>query len=473
MSRLRGRGWRFALIGVVVVAVAAVGMATATAEGPAAAGVARAPAAAETPVSAAVDTYVVQEQPTAAFGTAAKLAASSWSTPWHSQIFLRFALPAPPAGQRVAGARLDLTFQRLTQQPAAVELRAVTDTAWAESITYATRPAIGALLATASVPAQGTTKLSFDVTATVAAATGSLSFALANPTAESAAVFHSREQGADGPRIAVTYAPVAPATRCGTSFAREGSETWTQGLAREEGLFGKMGAVRFFHGGLPPAWPGPLDTGDRTLVVSFKGNARDHAAGVHDAFMRQWFASAPRDRDIYWVYYHEPEDNIRGGEFTAAEYRSAWQRLAGLAAAAGNPRLHATQVLMEWTVNPDSGRNWRDYYPGDGVLDVLAWDVYNYDPTAAKGVYLAPATLVDRAVAANAAVGLPFGVAEMGSHVAAGDDGTGRAAWVRAMNAYLEQRGSLWNLWFDLNWSTGDYRLRDAGGVAAWRDFCA
>jgi hypothetical protein len=41
------------------------------------------------------------------------------------------------------------------------------------------------------------------------------------------------------------------------------------------------------------------------------------------------------------------------------------------------------------------------------------------------------------------------------------------------MNAYLEQRGSLWNIWFDHSWPSGDYRLRDAAGVAAWRDLCA
>jgi hypothetical protein len=34
------------------------------------------------------------------------------------------------------------------------------------------------------------------------------------------------------------------------------------------------------------------------------------------------------------------------------------------------------------------------------------------------------------------------------------------------------RHGWLWNLWFDLAWSSGDYRLRDPAGLAAWRQFC-
>ena len=425
--------------------------------------------AASVPVPASADTYVVQEAPGTSYGSATKLAASNWSTPWHSQVYLRFTLPAPPAGQRVASARLELTFQKLTQQPSMVELRAVVDSTWSENVTYANRPATGPVVATAAVPTQGTEGVSFDVTS--AAVPGTVSFAVTNPTAQSAAVFHSREYGTGVPTVVVEYTPIRE-TLCGASFARENGETWAQALAREDALFNGLDAVRFFHGGLPPAWPGPLEVGARPLVVSFKGNARDHASGVHDAHMRQWFANAPRDRDIYWVYYHEPEDNIRDGEFTAAEYRAAWQNLARLADTAGNPRLYATQVLMQWSLVPASGRDWRDYYPGDGVLDVLAWDVYNYDSSAAKGQYVPPATLLDPIVQANASVNLPFGVAEMGSHIAAGDDGTGRAGWVRAMNAYLSANGSLWNLWFDHSWPTGDYRLRDPAGAAVWRESC-
>jgi hypothetical protein len=433
-------------------------------------------AAATTTVAAAADTYVVQESPSQAFGTTQKLAASNWSTPWHSQAYLRFAVPAPPSGQVVTSAALQFTFQTLDHQASTVELRAVASTDWPEATTtYANRPALGAVLATTSITAQGTTTMSFDVTSAVKGASGVRSFALTNPTAESAAVVYSREATSGAPRLVLGYGtgPAPAGTLCGASFEAESGETYKQALVREDNLFGGLGAVRIFNGGMPPAWPGPLDLGTRPSVVSFKANPKDINAGKQDAYLSNWFATSPRDRDVYWTFYHEPEDNIASGEFTAADYRTAWQRLSGLARAAGNPRLHATMVLMEWTLNSGSGRNWRDYYPGNGVLDVLAWDVYNYDSQAAKGVYVTPASLLDHIVSTNASVGLPYGVAEMGSHIAKGDDGTKRAAWVRSMNQYLTGHGSLWNLWFDINWSTGDYRLRDAAGLAAWRDLCA
>lgn len=419
-------------------------------------------AATDTVVAAAADTYVVAEQPAQTFGAAPKLAASNWSTPWHSDIYVRFAVPQAP----IASARLEFTFQKVDQQPSLVELRAVGSTTWSEASTsYANRPALGAVIATAQVT-PGATTVAFDVTGKV----GNGSFAVTNPTAQSAAVVHSREHPTGGPRLVLRHG----STLCGASFTPENGETWQQALAREDTRYGGLEAVRTFYGGLPPAWPGQVDTGERVQVVSFKRNPREYLAGTHDAYMRDWFAAAPRAKDVYWTFYHEPEDNIAAGEFTAAEYRAAWTRLAQLAAAAGNPRLHATMVLMEWTLNPASGRDWRAYYPGDGVLDVLAWDVYNYVPRAQEGVYLPPAQLLDRIVAVNRSLGLPFGVAEMGSHLANGDTtGARRGQWIRDMNAYLQTHGSLWNLWFDLDWPTGDYRLLDAPSRDAWRDLCA
>ncbi|MFC5821049.1 CBM96 family carbohydrate-binding protein [Nonomuraea harbinensis] len=426
-------------------------------------------AAARDGLAPVADTYVVAEAPGNVYGTAAKLAASHWNTPWHSQAYLRFSVPAPPAGRSIASARLEMLYQKTEQQASVTELRSVADNSWTESMTYASRPAVGPVVATATLPAPGATAISFDVSATVRAA-GTYSFAMTNPTAQSATVVHSREAGDLGPRLIVSY--TGP-TLCGASFAAETGETYQQALAREDSLFGGLEAVRVFYGGLPQPWPGKLDAGNRPMVISFKASPGAVVAGTHDAAMRTWFAAAPRDQDIYWSFYHEPEDNIRNGEFTAADYRQAWSRLAGLAREAANPRLRGTLILMGWTVDPASGRDWRDYYPGRAALDVLAWDVYNYDTTAAKGRYLAPATLLDATLAVNRAENLPHGVAELGSHIAAGDDGTGRAAWLADMTGYLNRHASVWALYFDLDWPTGDYRLRDPASRAAWSAFCS
>ncbi|KAB8194633.1 DNRLRE domain-containing protein [Nonomuraea phyllanthi] len=429
-------------------------------------------AAARDGIAPVADTYVVTESPGSTYGSATKLAASNWSTPWHSQAYLRFSVPAPPAGRSIASARLELLYQKTTQQASVTELHAVADNTWPESMTYTDRPALGPVVATVTLPEAGATSLSFDVSGTVRTA-GTYSFAMTNPTAQSATVVHSREAGDLGPRLVVTYTQQAQPTLCGASFIQEGSETYQQALAREDALFGGLKAVRVFYGGLPQSWPGKLDAGGRPMVISFKASPRDIIAGTHDAAMRAWFRGAPAGQDIYWTFYHEPEDNIAKGEFSAADYRAAWQHLTALSREAANPRLRATLILMGWTVDPASGRDWRDYYPGRGALDVLAWDIYNYDSKAAKGEYLDAGFLLDASLAVNRAEGLPYGVAELGSHIAAGDDGTGRAAWLSRMTAHLSDNDALWALYFDIDWSSGDYRLRDPDGRAVWTAFCA
>ena len=110
-----------------------------------------------------------------------------------------------------------------------------------------------------------------------------------------------------------------------------------QALSYEEGIIGPMHAVRVFYPGAPAAWPGNAGNVDRTMIVSFKFNPSAITSGSEDSTMQSWFDNAPRDRDIYWVYWHEPEDDIEGGAFTAADYRAAWTHLAGLAEAGEQP----------------------------------------------------------------------------------------------------------------------------------------
>ncbi len=206
----------------------------------------------------------------------------------------------------------------------------------------------------------------------------------------------------------------ANATQCGASFAQINGQTYMQALSYEEGIIGRMQAVRVFYPGAPAAWPGNAGNVDRTTIVSFKFNPSAVTSGSEDSTMQSWFNNAPKDRDTYWVYWHEPEDDIEGGAFTAAQYRAAWTHLAGLAKKANNPRLHATLVLMQWTLSPSSHRNWKDYYAGDSVIDVLGWDVYNLDFKKGLGDYDPASKLMAPVVAASNSVGKPWGIAELG-----------------------------------------------------------
>jgi hypothetical protein len=251
------------------------------------------------------------------------------------------------------------------------------------------------------------------------------------------------------------------------SNAYAGGQPYAQAVAEQERKFGGLPILRTFHDGLPPDWPGDAGATDGPVVVSFKAEPEDVVEGVHDERLRDWFAGAPRDRDVHWTFFHEPENEVRQGHFTEAEFRDAWAHLDALAEEAGNERLHATLVLTCWTLQPASGRDWRDYYAGPEVVDVLAWDCYNTD--AQRGTYRTPEQMFSAAAEAAEGEGKPWGIAEFGSSIAAGDDGTERAAWLTASVEWLRQRGARFVILFDAPIG-GDFQVQDPASVRAWRE---
>lgn len=246
-------------------------------------------------------------------------------------------------------------------------------------------------------------------------------------------------------------------------------ESWPQTFARLEGDYGRIDMIRAFFTGMPASWSSSLlSVGPRPVNVSFKATPLDVLAGKHDAAFRSWFAAAPTNRQVWWTYYHEPEDNIERGEFTASDYRAAWKRISGIADDVAPSNLKATLVLMDWSVNPKSGRNWRDYYPGASSIDVLGWDSYNPGspkPTA----YRAPAEIHGLAVAVSKAEGKAFAFPEWGSQLVSGDNGSGRAAWMKASARYMDSVGAEFGAYFDAPVSN-EYRLFDQPGKDALRD---
>jgi len=140
---------------------------------------------------------------------------------------------------------------------------------------------------------------------------------------------------------------------CDAAFTTErAGESYQSALSRIDGYYNGLDLIRVYYTGLPAARPGKLDTGGRPVNVSFKAKPSEVLAGTDDATLREWFQNAPRDRDTYWTYYHEPEDNIRNGEFTAAQFTQAFQRVSKLADEADN-RYDAVLVGKASTMSPD------------------------------------------------------------------------------------------------------------------------
>jgi len=260
---------------------------------------------------------------------------------------------------------------------------------------------------------------------------------------------------------------VSGGTQYGASFQLRAGESYADGLQRTDTRVGPLDLVRIYYSGGPGAWPGKAP--GRSAIVSFKLPPSEVVAGDHDDLMRRWFSEAPRDLDVYWVYWHEPEDDIENGAFTASQFRKAFEHLAELSRSVDKPRLRSTLVLMSYTLAEQSGRAWRDYWPGGAAIDVFAWDVY--ERADASCAYCSPETMFDGPREVAASVGKPFGVAELGSELEPGDDGSGRAEWVQDVGEYMRRHDALFVAWFNFRWDErdADYRLRDKPSVAAWR----
>lgn len=251
------------------------------------------------------------------------------------------------------------------------------------------------------------------------------------------------------------------------STAQPRGGTLADAVARQDAKFGHLATLRYYAPGLPPGWPTITALGRRDLVVSFKADPAAVLRGDADAYLLKWFASAPRDRQIWWTYFHEPENDVAAGAFTPTQFRDAFRRVAGLARQAGRQDLRATMILMGYTVTKASGRNWLDYYPGADVIDVLGWDVYNH-AAAAGTSYSTPASVFGKVVAASAAAGKPVAIAETGAPLIPGDTGAQRAAYLRSAATYLRSARAAFVTYYDST-QGGAYTLDDAASVLAWR----
>ena len=424
----------------------------------------------ETLFVATDDTYTFAESPGWNVGGQPTAESSSYprirSTAW-----IKFDLSSLPANAVITSATLELTTAWSNR--ASIDVHTA-PSGWKESMTHETAVSYGNRITTAPAM-QGTVMAS--VTGAVAAAAKSVAFALPPSSGERVGYHFRTSESGQPPRLRVEWnaegapppAPVDPIvgdTLWGATIYHKG-QTFREGLAKSDALFGKMDMVRVFYPGAPQPWPGNAGYANRPVVVSFKYPMREVLSGQHDSELRRWFAEAPRDREIWWSFHHEPEDDIARGSFSAADYRNAWKRIVGLADQAGNDRLLATLTLMDWTINPLSKRSFSDYYAGDGYIDVLAFDAYN--PFRLQS-YRDPSVILEPLARLAEQRGKPWGIAEFGALVVpSGSNGSGRAAWMKEYATTASQLGAEFVAYWDSD-GRYDHRLLDARSQQAWRD---
>lgn len=291
-----------------------------------------------------------------------------------------------------------------------------------------------------------------------------------------AIIIGSTVSGVTNPAIAGTkvtaakknHGAAATTTIFGTSVQMSKGETYAQAVTREEKKLGKLRIIRKYYPGLPANWSKiHADIGSHATDLSFKAAPKTILSGKDDAGLRKWFAAAPTSGTMYWTYLAEPEDDIADGRFTAAQFRKAWVHIAKLANATKNSHLKSALVLMAWSADPTSHRNWKNYFPGKQYVDVVAWDGYNRIADG-KNTYSSPAKIYGKAVAATEATNKPVAFAEVGSKLAKGDKGSGRAKWLASLGSYMRSHHAVFVCYFDSSVG-GDFRLRDKPSINAWR----
>jgi hypothetical protein len=282
--------------------------------------------------------------------------------------------------------------------------------------------------------------------------------------------YHIALSSSDCPNTALVATPTPTptvATSTPTDTLVGVNATSPSQLSTRTAQFGHIPILRVYYTGMPDPdlWTtGVQGLNHSAVVVSFRSPPSTVLSGADDAALAKFFDSAPTGHPIYYSYYHEPELLVQAGTFTVAQYKAAWAHIAAIAAAAHNPDLKSTLILMSWDLNPSSGISWKDYLPAGNVISVLGWDAYPAGTVHdADAQPTSPADFMGAAEAASRAAGLPFGFAEF----ALGTQ-TDRPQWLAQVACYLQSTGALFGTLFD---STGFpwMELTDTPSIQAWR----
>jgi hypothetical protein len=356
-------------------------------------------------IHATADTYGNALHPSTTYGTTADLRAGNGYGGTKTS-FLRFAVPADQAA-RVTAAKLVLTRTARHLPVTSVTARS-TSVSWTEaSLSAANAPAVGAALDTAAVDGT-TTAVTLNVTA---AATGhsDVALALTSPAANDIAAFNSRQASAGVPALVLTLKPAAPPCTVSPVLVSSckvwlgdapqahqlGTLTPTQRLAIDEGFTGRRFDILHeyqVNGTLfPNAEMIGLANQGRLLYENWKpatdmswarvaAGGADSRIDAEAAYLNSHF-SVP----FFLAIYHEPEDNVNpatGSGMTTADYVAMYRHVVQRLRADGVTKVVTVMNYMgyyRWDPMRDA------LYPGDDVVNWIAWDPYMHSPDNTPG----------------------------------------------------------------------------------------
>ncbi|MGH2944704.1 MAG: DUF7594 domain-containing protein [Solirubrobacteraceae bacterium] len=385
---------------------------------------------------ALADAYVSSATPTSNYGGSTKLRVDGSPT---IRSYLRFDVRVP-AGATITDARLRL-YTTSTGTSTGFSASAVADDSWAEaSLTHANAPAVGALLGQSG----GWSSTGYKEVPLAAGAVeaGLNSFALATTSSYSKS-FYSRE-AASKPELIVTYssagapspspepsvgAPAVPSA--GAYFGTYVSERSTgRTLLETEAMVGRKFAVahdyrRWDHSPFISDRHRTWADGGRLVYLNWHAKKRDGsmtswadiASGGHDARIDAVAQEAKLfGRPMFIAFHHEPENEV-GGYGSASDFADAFRRIVRRFEQHG-----VSNVAWVWNIMGTSkyyGQYSGGLYPGDDVVDWIAWDPYNWvDCHGRSGTWVEFADKVQTFydwLGANGHADKPFMLGEYGS----------------------------------------------------------
>ena len=302
-----------------------------------------------------------------------------------------------------------------------------------------------------------------------------------------------------------TAPPVSAATVTATAVG-----AWSRDWTAFDLAVGPVAVYRGYDDGFHyPTWqqvplrlahPGGMND------YSFHLPPAEVAAGLHDAALNTFISSTPTN--ITLTNWHEPEQEIASGAFTASAFRKAQAHLNALVDAQnlidGGTR-RVSVVLMCSTFTGYVGRNAEDYWPtvakGDGgSVDLISTDAYakphatntaGVPPGYTDGInWKSPSVVLKPTLVFAKQHSTDWAVSELG-YLEDVHDPMRKADALRAAVAYAKAgratpttaayRPALWISYWDSAGTRADWRLRhdgplvpsialDSNAIQAWKD---
>lgn len=372
-------------------------------------------------IAVSADAYTSSTLPDRNAGSLNRLLTGGGDETGVTVTYLRFALTQT---QAAGGLVLRLPVAEVVDNEL-VEISLIS-AAWSEStITDAEAPPLGPVLDTTRATAQSA-ELEFDVPAGALRA-GDVAFAVTTPAARSTLAFYSRESGVDSAVLSPVRTesrldaplPRQPESRgacpvgaklvpdCGSLLGvapgAHSKDSKIQALRDFEANTGRDQHIyHSYHRGeelfptreeievaSDPRVPRVLFTNWKPRGASWAEIAAgDPATDAYLDRLAQHITSNFGDRPFFFTVHHEPEDDVRADPdsgYTAADYAAMFGHVIKRLKDNGVTNLVSVMVYMaylKWTQ-----QDWHaDLYPGDDVVDWVAWDTYGYsDPGYGHG----------------------------------------------------------------------------------------